>query len=161
MSDVPIVEKPSSELAQQLFDASQYLESPRLQAFAERMGQEFLDREPEELRELARTAHYGLVPTWVCYMPITWRQRCLLGRIYSFQRSKDERDDGQLGFRMSLKTIAKELNYDRGDVIDDLNKLVEKEYLVKFSNGERRPKTYVVDEVRCMRVAIENGYKPL
>lgn len=86
------------------------------------------------------------------HLPLTHRQRTVLGRIYSFQCSTNE-DGSQGEYRMSIANGAKELGIDRDSMKIDLQRLTELGFTVKCSNGERRPSTRLVDEVVCITEA--------
>lgn len=116
------------------------------------------ENERRMLQQEARQAHFSRVALWMYWLPISRRQREVLGRIYSFQCTTNK-DGSQGEFRMSLASGAKELRmYDRAEFKEDVNKLVKLGFVVKRSNGPRTPATYLVDEVACMRVAKEAGY---
>ena len=116
------------------------------------------ENERRMLQQEARQAHFSRVALWMYWLPISRRQREVLGRIYSFQCTTNK-DGSQGEFRMSLASGAKELRmYDRAEFKEDVNRLVKLGFVVKRSNGPRTPATYLVDEVACMRVAKETGY---
>ena len=107
-----------------------------------------------EAQEAALSAVFCRVALWMEYLPITFRQRVVLGRVMSFMTTS-----GGGEYRMSLEKGSKELNfYDRAELQRDLNALTELGYLVKQSNGARRPASYVIDFLKCMDDARANGY---
>lgn len=116
------------------------------------------ENERRMLEQEARQAHFSRVSLWMYWLPISRRQREVLGRIYSFQCTTNK-DGSQGEFRMSLASGAKELRmYDRTEFKEDVSKLVQLGFVVKRSNGPRTPSTYLVDEVACMKAAKEAGY---
>lgn len=106
----------------------------------------------------ARNAPFARVPLWAFYLDITRRQMLVLGRIYSFQCSRSK--DGSPGeYRMSLAVGAEELCfYDRKELRADLKQLLARGFIVKRSNGARKPATYMVDEAVCVTEARSNGW---
>ena len=115
-------------------------------------------REPErrasQARSVARSSRFSRVCTWMLWLPITRRQVILLGRIYSFQCTNEPME-----FRMSLASIATELNYDKRHVKSDLDALVDLKLLLKRPTGPRRPCVYEVDERACVEAAVEAGWR--
>lgn len=106
----------------------------------------------------ARDTAFCRVPLWAFHLGLTRREQIVLGRIYSFQCTGSS-DGKKHGLRMSLSSIAKELDMsDRRDALRVLDSLVTKGFVVKKSNGPKRPFTYFVDEVACLKAAIKNGY---
>lgn len=116
------------------------------------------ENERRMLEQEARQAHFSRVSLWMYWLPISRRQREVLGRIYSFQCTTNK-DGSQGEFRMSLASGAKELRmYDRTEFKEDVSKLMSLGFVVKRSNGPRTPATYLVDEAACMKAAKEAGY---
>lgn len=131
--------------------------SPRLQRATGTLISGLAAREREALSKAARSAPFARESLWMMFLPITRRQMTAMARIYSFQLTKTK--DGQPGeYRMSLANGAAELNIDRDHFKNDLRELVAMGFLIKRSNGLRRPATYTVDEVACLVVAQQNGY---
>ena len=129
-----------------------------MQAADERMRQTFAARERDEKIKSARDATFCRVPLWSFYLPITTRQRVVLGRIYSFQCTTNK-DGSQGEYRMSLSNGGNELRIDRRNFKRDIDRLVSLGFVVKRSNGARHPATYTVDEVVCLDEARRNGWE--
>lgn len=132
-------------------------EDPALRAAAKKVAQAQAAKTRDEMISAARNAPFARASLWMNYLPLTHRQRIILGRIYSFQCSTNK-DGSQGEYRMSIANGAKELGIDRDNMKKDLQKLTELGFIVKRSNGERRPATRLVDEVVCMTEARKNGY---
>lgn len=147
----------AESVSKQLMEQAQNIEGPRLRDAAERVALTVAAREREEPQREAHSAPFARVSLWMFFLPITNRQRTVLGRIYSFQCSTNK--DGSPGeYRMSIANGAKELDIDRDNMKIDLQKLTELSFITKRSNGERKPSTRLVDEVVCMAEARRNGY---
>lgn len=108
--------------------------------------------------EAASKTPFARMHDWMCYLPISWRQRAVLARVYSFQNTKDK-DGNPHEYRMSLASGARELGIDRTNLKKDLGKLTEQGYLDKRSNGPRTPFSYSVNVLLCLTVAAANGYE--
>lgn len=113
------------------------------------------------LLEAARNDHFARVPIWMFYLPITAREKLLLGRIYSFQFTADKAGKPHQ-FSMSLARTSKQLNLsDRGKVGKMLRTLVEGGYLLKKPQGRGKSPVYEVNEVFCVQVAVDQGWSTL
>ena len=142
----------SDQLAQQASGMN-----PKLKASTEKLGKALAARERDETVQAARSAPFSRVPLWSFYLPITRRQMLVLGRVFSFQCSTNkDRTPGE--YRMSLANGGDELCIDRRNFKRDIDALTALGFIAKRSNGERRPATYLVDEVVCMSEARRNGY---
>lgn len=97
---------------------------------------------------------YGCQARFIMLMPITWQQKCILSRIWSFQRGGGE------GCYMSIKKLAEELGCEAKNLHHQIAKLTDAGYLLKFSNGRPRPATYMLDKIKCLEAAKANGWKP-
>lgn len=140
-----------------LMEAADKVADPRLAASARRTAQALAARERDEKISAARSTPFARVSVWMVYLPITRRQLMELGRIYSFQCSANK--DGSTGeYRMSLANGAAELKIDRTHFKNDLHDLVGRGFLIRRSNGERTPATYLVDEAVCIDEARRNGW---
>ncbi len=132
--------------------------NPRLRQQQQQIQKSFEERKRKEAAAAAQADAFARIPRWMFYLNITPFQKFVLGRIYSFQCTKNK--DGQPNeFRMSPGNLATELNDDRENVRHALRKLLGGKYLAKTSNGPRRPATYRVDELICLEEARRNGWK--
>jgi hypothetical protein len=106
-----------------------------------------------------RNSKYGRQTTCFNYLPdITWRDRAILARIFSFQSNQKDNKKQNREFRMSTNSLAEDLNIDRSHVKSGLRKLCKLGYVTKKSNGPRSPATYTVDELACGIAAFMNGW---
>lgn len=110
-----------------------------------------------EMISAARKANFSRESDWMGWLGLTYREQKVLGRIYSFQCTKNK-DGSQAEFRMSLANGAAAINMDRDNFKNIVRKLARLGFVVKKSNGARNPATYLVDEVVCMTEARRNGY---
>lgn len=111
------------------------------------------------LRTMAYESCFCRVPVWAFYLNTTRREQIVLGRIYSFQCTLDSKTKKRHEFRMSLSTLARELNLtNRAEAQKILNSLIAKGFVIKKPNGNNKPATYLVDEAKCMSTALGNGY---
>ena len=144
------------DAAKQLMAQADGIQNQKLKASAQRVAQTISAKTRDELISVARSDAYGRDTRFIKYLPITWRQKAVMGRVYSFQCTTNK--DGTPGeFRMSLATAGKDLNITRDNLKNDLRQLVELGFLTKRSNGARKPATYLVDEVVCVTEARRNG----
>lgn len=146
------------EVAERLREQAQEIDNPKLKAVAEREAKRIEEDERAAKIAAARNAPFSRVALWMQYLDLTQRERITLGRIYSFQCSTGK-DGAPMEYRISLSRGAEELGmYDRAELKGVLNRLVGLGFVVKRSNGDRKPPTYLVDEVACIDKARENGY---
>lgn len=145
------------DAAKSLMVQAEAMESPVMKEKAKQVARSVSAQARDEMILAARNAPFARVSLWMNYLPLTHRQRTILGRIYSFQCSTNK-DGSQGEYRMSIANGAKELGIDRDNMKKDLQRLTELGFIVKRSNGERRPSTRLVDEVVCMTEARKNGY---
>ena len=140
------------DAAKQLMAQADGIQNQKLKASAQRVARTVSAKTRDELISVARSDAYGRDTRFIKYLPITWRQKAVMGRVYSFQCTTNK--DGTPGeFRMSLATAGKDLNITRDNLKNDLRQLVELGLLTKRSNGARKPATYLVDEVVCVTEA--------
>ena len=145
------------DAAKQLMAQADGIQNQKLKASAQRVARTVSAKTRDELISVARNDAYGRDTRFIKYLPITWRQKAVMGRVYSFQCTTNK--DGTPGeFRMSLATAGKDLNITRDNLKKDLRQLVELGFLTKRSNGARKPATYLVDEVVCVTEARRNGW---
>lgn len=135
------------------------IEHPGLKAQAKKTAKMLSAKARDESIAAARNAPFCRVPLWAFWLPISRRQQLVLGRIYSFQCTTS-RDGSPAEYRVSLANTANDLRmYDRTEVQEDINRLLKLGFITKRSNGERRPATYLVDEVVCITEARRNGWE--
>ena len=145
------------DAAKQLMAQADGIQNQKLKESAQKVARTISAKTRDEIISAARSDSYGRGTGFIKYLPITWRQRAVMGRVYSFQCTTNK--DGTPGeFRMSLATAGKDLNIDRDNLKSDLHQLVELGFLTKRSNGARKPATYLVDEVICVVEARRNGW---
>ena len=110
-----------------------------------------------ELQAQAAAEPRGWLANWMCNMPIKPRQMMILARIYSYQLGGPGKE-----FRLSISALGDDIGIrDRSNLIKHLNELVAAGYLLKYSNGNNQPYTYLLDVPRCMEAATANGWKPV
>ncbi len=124
----------------------------------ERRAKEELLEQIKRRIEAASKTPFGRMQDWMYCLDVTWRQRAVLARVYSFQNTKDK-DGNPHEFRMSLATAAEALHIDRGELSRDLSCLTEKGYVLKRSNGRGKPFSYAVDVTACLNAAVKAGYR--
>lgn len=96
----------AESVSKQLMEQAQNIEGPRLRDAAERVALTVAAREREDIQREAHSAPFARVSLWMFFLPITNRQRTVLGRIYSFQCSTNK--DGSPGeYRMSIANGAR------------------------------------------------------
>lgn len=145
------------DAAKRLMSQADGFQNQRLRESAQTVAQAVSAQTRDKLISIARNDPYGRDTRFIKYLPITWRQKAVMGRVYSFQCTTNK--DGAPGeFRMSLATAGKDLNITRDNLKNDLRQLVELGFLTKRSNGARKPATYFVDEVVCVTEARRNGW---
>lgn len=156
---IAITEQLAENTTSQLVQQAQSIEDPKLRAAAEKTAARLAAQERSETVSAARSAPFARVPLWAFYLPITRRQMLVLGRVFSFQCSTNK--DGTPGeYRMSLANGASELRMaNRAEMQKAMQPLMQLGFIVKCSNGTRKPATYRVDEVACMAAARRNGYQ--
>lgn len=155
------IESLVGDAAKNLAEQAQGIDDPRLKAAAERLAGSISDNARTEMAEAARKAPFSRVPVWAYFLPITYRQQHVLGRIYSFQCTKSKNGGKPGEYRMSLSNGAKELNlgkWGRAELKRDLCTLTKLGFVIKRSNGAARPVTYIVDEAACVAEARRNGW---
>lgn len=146
------------DAAKSLMAQAEAMENPAMKERAKQVARSVSAQARDEMVSAARKASFSRVPLWTMYLPISRLQQIIIGRIYSFQCTKNK-DGSQAEYRMSLANGAKELRvYDRIEMLRELNGLLELGFITKRSNGPRTPATYLVDEVVCMTEARRNGY---
>ena len=97
------------DAAKQLMAQADGIQNQKLKASAQRVAQTISAKTRDELISVARSDSYGRDTRFIKYLPITWRQKAVMGRVYSFQCTTNK--DGTPGeFRMSLATAGKDLN---------------------------------------------------
>jgi hypothetical protein len=112
------------DAAKQLMAQADGIQNQKLKASAQRVAQTVSAKTRDELISVARSDAYGRDTRFIKYLPITWRQKAVMGRVYSFQCTTNK--DGTPGeFRMSLATAGKDLNITRDNLKNDLRQLVE------------------------------------
>lgn len=145
------------DTAKQLMAKADGFQNQQLKASIQGVAQTVSAKARDELISIARSDAYGRDTRFIKYLPITWRQKAVMGRVYSFQCTTNK--DGTPGeFHMSLANAGKDLNITRDNLKNDLRQLVELGFLTKRSNGARKPATYLVDEVVCVTEARRNGW---
>lgn len=146
------------DAAKQLMTQAEGIENPKLREITQRQARAISAKTRDETITAARSAAFARIPIWAFFLPITRRQQIVLGRIYSFQCTTNK--DGTPGeYRMSLSTGAHELAMtNRGEMQKDLQRLISQGFVIKRSNGARKPATYLVDEVVCLTEARRNGW---
>ena len=111
-----------------------------------------------ELQAQAKVEPRGWLANWMCNMPITPRQMMILARIYSYQVS----DKPGKEFQLSISALGDDIGMrDRSNLIKHLHELVAAGYLLKYSNGNNQPYTYLLDVPRCLEAAMANGWEPV
>jgi hypothetical protein len=145
------------DAAKQLMTQAEGIKNPKLREITQRQARAISAKTRDETITAARSAAFARIPTWAFFLPVSRRQLIEIGRVYSFQCTTNK--DGTPGeFRKSLATAARELNIDRDNLKNDLRQLIESGFMIKRSNGERKPATYLVDEVVCLTEARRNGW---
>ena len=139
-------------VANGLMEQAQSIENPAIKEGTERIAQRIDEQERQALVDAARQAPFCRLADWMAYLELTSTEQKVLAKIFSYQCAGNE-------YRVSLANAAVELGLcDRFYARKVLKDLVSRGYLIKKSNGKQRPATYLVDEVRCMSMAIGNGY---
>ena len=93
------------DAAKQLMAQADGIQNQKLKASAQRVAQTISAKTRDELISVARSDAYGRDTRFIKYLPITWRQKAVMGRVYSFQCTTNK--DGTPGeFRMSLATAV-------------------------------------------------------
>ena len=124
------------DAAKQLMAQADGIQNQKLKASAQRVARTVSAKTRDELISVARSDAYGRDTRFIKYLPITWRQKAVMGRVYSFQCTTNK--DGTPGeFRMSLATAGKDLNITRDNLKNDLRQLVRSAFFV-FAKSERR-----------------------
>ena len=91
------------DAAKQLMAQADGIQNQKLKASAQRVARTVSAKTRDELISVARSDAYGRDTRFIKYLPITWRQKAVMGRVYSFQCTTNK--DGTPGeFRMSLAT---------------------------------------------------------
>lgn len=146
------------DTAKQLMTQAEGIENPKLREITQRQARTISAKTRDETIAAARSSAFARIPMWAFFLPITRRQQIVLGRIYSFQCTTNK--DGSPGeYRMSLSTGAHELAMaNRAEMQKDLQRLISQGFVIKRSNGVRKPATYLVDEVVCVTEARRNGW---
>lgn len=134
------------------------IEHPGLRAQAEKTAKMLSAKARDESIAAARNAPFCRVPLWAFWLPISRRQQLVLGRVYSFQCTTSK-DGSPAEYRMSLANGGEEMSIRRDHLHEDLRFLMKLGFVTKRSNGERRPATYLVDEVVCITEARRNGWE--
>lgn len=145
------------DVAKKLMAQAEAMENPAMKERAKQVARSVSARERDELAAAARNAPFSRESDWMGWLGLTYREQKVLGRIYSFQCTKN-RDGSQAEFRMSMTSGGKSMRIDRSNLCTMLNKLTDLGYVTKRENGKGRPATYLVDEVVCMTEARRNGY---
>lgn len=152
--------------SKQLAEKATTLKSQRMQETTAHVADRLSKKAHSKNVQDAMNDSYSRVARWILFLPIPRRQQIIMGRIFSFMCTKGP--DGKPGeYRMSVGHGAKELNIGRSnldtgrkDYRNDLKGLVEQGYVIKRSNGARKPATYVLDLDFCLDKAREAGWKP-
>lgn len=145
------------DAAKSLMAQAEAMESPVMKERAKRVARSVSAQARDEMSAAARNAPFSRESDWMGWLGLTYREQKVLGRIYSFQCTKN-RDGSQAEFRMSLANGAAAINMDRDNFKNIVRKLTRLGFVIKKSNGARNPATYLVDEVVCMTEARRNGY---
>lgn len=145
------------DAAKSLMAQAEAMENPAMKERAKRVAQSVSAQARDEMISAARKANFSRESDWMGWLGLTYREQKVLGRIYSFQCTKNK-DGSQAEFRMSLANGAAAINMDRDNFKNIVRKLARLGFVVKKSNGARNPATYLVDEVVCMTEARRNGY---
>lgn len=152
LDDSYIIENPTENEAQNSLERKRELEKQQVDLARAEID---LNR---NLLDVARSTNFGRFTEWMNYLDITYRDRSLLAKIYAFQCTTNK-GKAEMVFRMSLESIGSWLQCDKSNVQKSLSNLCEKGFLIAESNGASKPKTYRLDERKCMLVAISNGFK--
>lgn len=97
---------------------------------------------------------YGCTARFIMFLPISWKAKCILGRIWSFQRKGGD-------CHLSVKKMAEiEFNCNLKNLEKDLQSLVNAGWLLRISKGSPRPAAYMLNVVVCLEAAIANGWEP-
>lgn len=145
------------DAAKSLMAQAEAMESPAMKERAKRVARSVSAQARDEMISAARNANFSRESDWMGWLGLTHREQKVLGRVYSFQCTKNK-DGSQAEFRMSTGTAGKSMRIDRSNLCTILNKLAKLGFVIKRSNGPRTPATYLVDEVVCMTEARRNGY---
>ena len=98
------------------------------------------------LAKLGPSKAYIRKEPWFHELPITYRDRDVLGRIWSFQASSEGCGGGCY---ISLSTFERDTGIDKSTVKKSLVKMVKLGILDKEERGEREPPIYRLNLVRC------------
>ena len=143
------------DVARDAFDAARSAKSDQERDLLDKQAQQASTIRRNELQALVPDQSSGKLTNWICNMPIKPRQMMILARIYSFQASG-------LECHMTLAALGADTGIRvKQNLINALTELVDAGYLFKRSNGNSKPRTYIVDVPRCMDAAIANGWEPL
>lgn len=142
----------ATSLADGIASALESIGSPALKVKIEEVDKTRLEQslasKEDELKRIARKSPFVRIPYWAYDLPITRRQREILGLVYSFQCSTSK-DGRSLEFRMSASKAGSVLRVSRTHVTDDLAALSRAGYLEKGSFGQGKPAGYIVNEGFC------------
>lgn len=93
------------DAAKQLMAQADGIQNQKLKASAQRVARTVSAKTRDELISVARSDAYGRDTRFIKYLPITWRQKAVMGRVYSFQCTTNK--DGTPGeFRMKSGELA-------------------------------------------------------
>ena len=146
------------DAAKKLMAQAEAMENPVMKERAKQVARSVSAQERDEITAAARNAPFSRESDWMGWLGLTYREQKILGRIYSFQCTKNK-DGSQAEFRMSMTNGGKNMRIDRSNLCTMLNKLAKLGFVIKRENGKGRPATYLVDEVVCMTEARRNGYQ--
>ena len=73
------------DAAKQLMAQADGIQNQKLKASAQRVARTVSAKTRDELISVARSDAYGRDTRFIKYLPITWRQKAVMGRVYSFQ----------------------------------------------------------------------------
>lgn len=103
-------------------------------------------------------APYVHMPLWFFHLPISNRQREVLGEVFSFQAGA-RGAEAPREYSLSLSAGARDIAMERSNFGKELRFLAEQGYLNRKDNGPRTSATYTVDVLFCYLAAKANGYE--
>lgn len=141
-------------LEEAIADAEHNGVNPALISVFRKQAQTLSEQEADELILMAREDTFARWSSWMNYLPgLTYRDRYVLAFVYGFQTRG-------LEYRMSHAQGADATRIERKNYMGILENLVKQGFLSKHPNGTRKPATYIVAEVFCIRIAQAEGWKP-
>lgn len=108
----------------------------------------------DSIKKEACASTFLVYPDWLHFLDVTYRQRVEMAQIFTFERQGRE-------FKMSTAAMGARLGFiDHHNLWNDLADLCDKKYLMKQSNGLRKPVTYRIRYDQCITSAIFGGWEP-